>query len=136
MLEDYTELLYVNVSYEVLALTLILRQMCANAHFGAQISWPHFERDRPQSSRQGPLYLARFGSISLLSILTGLAQPSYFLSQSQRSAYGQEIRSSNRPDILQQPHTVSPSYIIYLHRQVPSSLRFHILPLSRPVPRH
>ena len=40
MLEDYTELLYVNVSYEVLALTLILRQMCANAHFGAQISWP------------------------------------------------------------------------------------------------
>ena len=38
--EDYTQLSYVNVSYEILALTLILRQMCANAHFGAQISWP------------------------------------------------------------------------------------------------
>ena len=32
----------------------------------------HFEGDLPHSSRQGQLYLARFGSISLLSILTGL----------------------------------------------------------------
>ena len=51
MLEDYTELLYVNVSYKVLALTLILRQMCANAHFGAQISWPRLLNHPPNRSR-------------------------------------------------------------------------------------